>query len=171
MKSKLASVSSELRGDLTGARWVRPDNLHVTLLFLGRVEDSRLKDVCSHLKEVGQSVEPWRARVKAIGVFPTPERPRVLWAGVEGGRERFDELYGLLCGVLGPFCEKAAMRTFTPHITLARFKGRPGGRVSEVIEQYSNKDWGALAVAELTLFESQLSPKGAKYIPLYRVRF
>ena len=168
--NKLARLTSELRATLGTARWVRPENLHVTLLFLGSVDPSSVRDISGGMKRLANTMAPWRARVRGVGAFPALRSPRVLWAGLEGEPERFKALYAGLADRLAPFCEKVEKRAYTPHITLARFKGKPEVRLEEVIGRYSEKEWGELTIGELTLFESRLSPKGAEYAPLCRVR-
>jgi len=156
---------------LGGARWVAADKLHVTLLFLGGVEPEAVKDISGEMGRLAAGMARWSSRVRGLGAFPTPRRPRVLWAGVEGRRECFEELYSGLERRLAPFREKKEKRAYTPHITLARFKGRTAGSLEEVVQSFAGTDWGELKVDELTLFESRLSPKGAEYIPLFTADF
>jgi len=168
LRKKLLSVAGALKGTLAGGRWVSEQQLHVTLLFLGAVDVSDLSEVQRRMADVGGELPCWRSSLSGLGAFPTPRKARVLWAGVRGGEELFDSLFKGLRETLAPFCEKVENRRYTPHVTLARFSGRPPPGVLGAVEEAADRGWGEFSVGEVTLFESRLSPRGATYAPLLR---
>ena len=82
----------------TGAevKWVEPESMHVTLLFLGEVDDRELHQVCRAVKDITASEPPFPLRVSGVGAFPTPRRPKILWAGITDGAGELKRLYDKL---------------------------------------------------------------------------
>ena len=172
-------LSPELRSPLvrllrqlpraSGARWVTEDQLHVTLKFLGEVNEAQLPAVCEAIRTASSQVEPFRARLGPLGGFPSPRSPRVLWCGFDdpGGHcARWVELADPLLAELG-FAAEA--RAFTPHITLGRSKSPDGtAALREVLEKTAAPQAGEMLAQQVTLFESRLSPQGAQYTPVCR---
>ncbi len=153
-----------------GARWVTADQLHVTLKFLGEVGEGQVDAVCGAIRTASAQVEPFRARLGALGGFPSPRSPRVLWCGFDdpGGHSvRWVELADPLLADLG---FEAEARAYTPHITLGRSKS-PDGAVAmrQVLESAASPSAGEMTVQQVVLFESRLSPRGAQYTPLFRI--
>ena len=175
VRGNLAALIEELRAiDISSAknkaRWVRAENLHVTLKFIGDVDAGRLDAIRAALVEVsaGGAVE---LRFRGLGFFPNDKRPRVLWAGIaaspnlaplaKGIDERLDKL-----GVA------REMREFAPHLTLARFD--PPG-ISETLrsaaQRNGTREFGDFRTAEFHLFESKTRPAGVEYTRLSSFSF
>lgn len=150
-------------------KWVRPDQIHLTLKFLGEVPDADVPALCDALKAVAADHEPIEFGVKSTGCFPPGGGARVFWVGV-------DEPAGALVG-LQQACETAYEqfgfapegRDFTPHLTLARVKNpKAGGNVRDAAKAEAQFDAGRQTATELILFQSILSPQGPTYIPVAR---
>lgn len=163
-RQTVAVVQSRLRQTGAGAAWVRQENFHVTLRFLGRIEEEQ-QQICSQcLLQRLPHLEPVRICIAGAGAFPNAGRPSVLWAGVR-------ELHGALEDVFVS-CEDAARaaglppeaRAFHPHVTVARVRN-PRGCVSvaEAIQECSTLESDAFTVDGVALFESKLSAGGSVY--------
>lgn len=145
--------------------WVGPDHLHLTMVFLGEVSDVVAADVNARLS-APLGVSPFVIKVGKLGMFPPGGRPQVIWLGVnEGGeplRRLHQEVLTRLEGV--PFDRDG--RTFSPHLTLARF--REPGTVSErqALADVPLPASMPSSVGHVTLYQSRLSPKGSIYVPL-----
>jgi 2'-5' RNA ligase len=164
IRKRLAADIDPVRGSLPGARWIAPENWHLTLKFLGSVYP-RLRDwVGGQVAEASRLGEPFETRLTELGAFPSARRARVLWVGLEdpGGR------LGRLAGDLDRMLEREFQpekRAFTPHLTVARFR-----------EQASlNEDLLSVDVASepfrveaLTLYRSYLQRPAARYEALAR---
>ena len=152
-------------------RWCTEQQLHVTLKFLGDVADGQLPAVCDAVRAAARSVEPFALRLSALGFFPSPRSPRVLWCGVEdpaGGCARWLELADPLFEELG-FSRET--RAFHAHVTLGRSKGPGGGEVMRrVLEQFAVAPTPEMTVEQVVLFESRLTPGGAQYTPQFKAR-
>jgi RNA 2',3'-cyclic 3'-phosphodiesterase len=170
---QLAGWQRELAPEIPGCRWVESQPFHITLAFLGDVPNRDLNDLCL---SVAAAVEPFGRldlRVEALGAFPSPARPRVVWAGITS-----DDLGPL--GELRKAVVRAATQSgyrpddprFHPHVTLGRIRsdrGRPCD-LTEIVRREQARSAGAFPVVEVVTYASALGPKGATYAPLNRAR-
>jgi 2'-5' RNA ligase len=169
MKDGLDRAMAPFRDKIPGARWTQPSGWHVTLKFLGwvwpRLETAVREAVAGVAARAGP---PFDARLMSIGAFPSPNRARVLWAGLnDEPAGRFAEVVKLLDDVLEEHFEPE-QREYTPHLTVARLV--PPRRLSEFAPALVGLDVSSdpFAVEELVLYRSRLSPRGATYVPLVR---
>lgn len=138
--------------------WVAERNLHLTLKFLGDVEDVRVRDVRERLAEASGRVSAFAVEWKGVGVFPPRGSPRVLWVGCQA-EPGLAELKRLLDEHLEPLGFEVEKRPFHPHVTLARIQGRcPPGLLEGTLGE---REFGSQQVASIALMSSQLRPSGA----------
>ena len=143
-------------------KWTRPEGIHLTLKFLGEISPKQVTQVTQALARLG-SFEPFALLVKGFGFFPDPRRPRVLWVGVEAP-PALEQLAHRVDTAMNELGFAAEGRTFTPHLTLARFDvPRPRPELVAVLEPETGLILGRFEVSEFFLFESRLSPRGAQY--------
>jgi RNA 2',3'-cyclic 3'-phosphodiesterase len=160
VKSSLLSLQQPLEG----ARWQQPEQLHLTLMFLGTLQEPLLASVQSAAQAL--PVKPFNLNLLGLGCFGEPESPAILWAGVEPTEPLF-MLQSVLsqrlvrCG----FQEEA--HRFQPHITLAHF-GQSPGSVRRLLTTYSDHGFGTLPVDFFSLFQSKPTPEGSVYTVLDR---
>ena len=146
-------------------RWVRQENLHVTLKFIGEVAPARVASIRGALTVI-HSEEPVDLRFHGLGFFPNANHPRVLWAGLAASTN-LPLLAGEIDGALDSLNIARETRAFTPHITLARFE--PPGlheKLCAVIQKDSEREFGSFQAREFHLIESKLKPTGAEYTSL-----
>ena len=154
-----------MRPQAASVAWVAVDNLHITLKFLGGVEDTRLPDVSAALARA-VSVPAFEVQVLGLGAFPTPNRPRVLWAGVAPA-PAFGELAVAVDQALVALGFPPEERPFTPHVTLGRVRdGRRDPALMQALVGAAARPFGVLPVARLCLMRSDLSSRGARYTEL-----
>jgi RNA 2',3'-cyclic 3'-phosphodiesterase len=158
-------VVAPARRRMVGPRWTTRDQWHLTLQFLGWVEDATA--VAAALEAMGAGIE-FPVRVGGGGAFPRPSRGRVVWLGLLEGES---DVAGLAAGVneaLRPLGFEPEKRPFHSHLTLARL--RQPADVSSVVEAIGDDPVGAeWMVREVVLYQSHLSPKGARYEPVAQV--
>lgn len=159
------SVVEGLRDRVPGARWTRREGRHLTLAFLGNVDDERVEDIASALGSAASMHAPFDAAFEEIGGFPTLRRPRVLWIGIGAGAEPMSALASSVQDALVPLGFEREDRPFTAHLTLARF---PKPRIIESFPEVTVQ-LNRFHVNEIVLFRSQLHPKGARYTALERM--
>jgi 2'-5' RNA ligase len=156
----------------TGAevKWVSDDTLHITLLFLGEVDDRELHSVCRAVKEVAAGEPPFSMRVSGLGAFPTLRHPKIAWAGIEEGSEQLKRLYSKLEEkMLDLGCYRKEERGYTPHLTLGRVKSEADGfKLAPELTKRSSWDGGRTTVQEILVFSSVLEKDGPTYTILGR---
>ncbi len=156
----------------TGAevKWVEPESMHVTLLFLGEVDDRELHSVCRAVKEVAAKEPPFVLRVSGVGAFPTPRRPKVVWAGITDGAEELKRLHERLeAKMLDLGCYRTEDRDYTPHITLGRVKGEADGlTLAPELPKIQAWSGGRTVIDEVLVFSSELERSGPVYTVLGR---
>lgn len=153
-----------LQGGLDGVTWTRPENLHLTLRFIGEVEEPVAADIDAALAGVR---EPgFDLGLCGVGLFGTVERPRVLWAGVEGSAALMHLQAKVERAVMAAGLEPERQR-FTPHVTLGRpatSRGRyPGGRLAQWLEQADGFRVPDIQVGHFSLMLSQRGSSGPDY--------
>jgi 2'-5' RNA ligase len=164
-RQAIASIGSILRDTvargLGRARvtWVHSDRLHLTLEFLGEVDEGADERARQTLEEP-IPVAPFALRFAGLGLFPDAGSPRVLWLGIADGATPLRRIHAELCRRLGDLAKAEA--EFNPHLTLARFRDRvPRRQLEETLSMRVCA--GPCAIDRVTLYESCLSPRGSTY--------
>jgi len=138
-------------------RWVTPDHLHLTLRFLGNVPEESVTSLYQAIAQAAQGQTAFPLRAKALGCFPHPTRPRVLWVGLDDPSQTLGRLNERLIAALTPLGFPSEDRPFHPHLTLARAQNRmSSGRLYPVLQMYQNRDFGEFLVTQVHLIKSQL---------------
>jgi 2'-5' RNA ligase len=160
-------MAEALGGSAGKLRWVGAEHAHLTLVFLGDVEETHVPPV---VEVVGRDIDaaPFDIVLETIGVFPPRGAPRVLWIGVGGGAWRLGELQRELAQRIAALGIAIEDRLFHPHLTLARWRE---SRSSDRERALTAAPRGVIArarVAGATLYQSRLSPSGPSYTALAR---
>ncbi len=166
LKTTLLGLIRTLKATGADIRWTQPGGLHLTLKFLGEVDEGQAAAVKKVLAEVAARHTAFALRLEGTGAFPGDRNPRVLWAGFSEAPELLalqDELDREL--------EKQDFarenRAFHPHLTLGRVKGPDRVRNALIeLDKHQQETFGGMTVRKLTLFESRLHPEGAEYCTL-----
>jgi RNA 2',3'-cyclic 3'-phosphodiesterase len=146
-------------------RWVRPENFHVTLKFIGEVEAAKLEGIRSTLTAIGVDA-PVDLHLRGLGFFPDEKYPRVLWVGLNASGN-----LPVLAGDIDRALEGQGIardeRAFAPHLTLARFASPClHEKLRTAVQKNSEREFGAFQAREFCLIQSKLKPSGAEYTTL-----
>ncbi len=156
----------------TGAevKWATPESMHVTILFLGEVDERDILPVCRAVERVAQREPPFALRVSGVGAFPTPRRPKVVWGGITDGAEPLRRLYTLLeKEMLDLGCYRREERGYTAHLTLGRVKGEEDGlALAAELPKLLAWDGGRTMLNEVAVYSSELRRDGPDYAVLGR---
>jgi 2'-5' RNA ligase len=166
----LAARASEiLPAALPALRRVKPENLHLTLAFLGQTADERLPDVAAAAKEAAGPVARFRLAFDRAGRFPERGRPRVVWLGISDGAPSVLELGAGVYAGLRRRGLRFDDRALAPHLTLARVSDDASGpeakTVAAALRELEIEPLG-FEVSEIAVVQSVLSPKGPRYTAL-----
>lgn len=153
-----------------GARWVRPEGVHVTLKFIGHIHDAKVSEIREALGRVHDE-QPIEVTFREFGFFPNEKHPRVFFVGIHAGPE-LASLARQVENHLVPLGIAKEERAFRPHLTLARFKTTEGlPELRKKIAALSAQDFGSGAATEFHLYQSVLQSGGAVYRKLATFRF
>ena len=151
---------------LVAMRWpvaaVAPENLHVTLKFLGDIPTDQIAAIQQQLLSVVRGQPPFVLAVEQLGAFPSVERPSVVWVGLVDA-EPLVALVNEIESRLEPLGFARESRAFHPHLTVARIKGRPPRELFDIIRRNSDTHFGTAEVRSIDLIRSELCRDGARY--------
>jgi len=165
IREQIRAVSKELKKIIMPVRWVKVENIHLTILFLGSVDEDTIADIEEKVSVVVKGFSAFKTKLNAVGAFPHWRRPRVIWIGLDGDIGRLSDLRDELqeeLKVLGFMPEK---RPFRPHLTLGRFKGPidQNENMKWIIDRYHDINSDLYQLNELILYKSDLKPDGPVY--------
>jgi RNA 2',3'-cyclic 3'-phosphodiesterase len=158
LRSRLCSLCN----GLPGARWVAPENLHLTLRFIGEVEGHNAEDIDAALS--GIRLPRFPLTLSGVGEFADGRRLRSIWVGVEPS-EMLERLQAKVEQAVQRAGQPPEKRKFKPHVTLARFKSHPGAKLQTYFSERSLFRAPPFEVSDFTLYSSYLAHEGAIYSP------
>lgn len=165
VREALAELSARLKKTCSSARWVRLENVHITLKFIGEISLETVEKIREALGSLPEFA-PILLRFAGLGFFPSARRPRVFWAGVEPSPE-LAALAGTIEAKLEPLGIPAEKREFHPHLTLARFEATQGTQaLVAAVEALEAPQFGSETFHEFHLYRSVLKRSGAEYTRL-----
>lgn len=163
VRREVARRTAGLRERLPRARWVDPENIHLTLLFLGQTPDDHVPALSAKLREAFAGHAPMTVRLSGGGTFP-PKRPaRVAWIGMEAPEELMAVQAGAVAAAVDAVGFEPEQRPFRPHVTLARCENWQRDAVDKFIAAFPGEIGPPFTVDRGVLMESRLSPRGARY--------
>ncbi len=169
----LNGVIQQIAPALSDLRWVSPQGIHLTLAFLGEIDQFQLIEAAVAVQVTARQASPFTYRLTRLNIFGTEQQPRVLWMGIEETSGALKRLHSTLLQQLDQHGFAPDRRPFSPHLTLARGKAplQPDGQayIHELLtgkqEQFlSSKEY---PVAHMHIMKSELTPAGAKYTRLH----
>ncbi|HZH84563.1 MAG TPA: RNA 2',3'-cyclic phosphodiesterase [Phototrophicaceae bacterium] len=167
---KVCNVVEILKPRITEIRWLRKENLHLTLKFLSNIAESQVEPITAALRHPLGLFSPCTISAKGLGVFPDFRRPKILWVGLTG--DQLVQLAAEIESALMPIGFTPENRAFTPHLTIGRWRegSRPAKNLRQEIDSLNDFEFGACAVRQIVLFQSVLKPEGASYSELRTIQ-
>ncbi|MBX9677356.1 MAG: RNA 2',3'-cyclic phosphodiesterase [Gemmataceae bacterium] len=169
-RDRLAALQEKLADATAGVQWVETENLHLTLLFLGDVDDRDLMKVCRAADRAAQDHAPFVMSLEGVGCFPNMRRPRTIWAGVGTGAAEVRNLFqDLATSFETQGLYRPEDRPFSPHVTLGRVnKDADAESISRELAKHDKWRGGETTIQEVLVYSSDLTPKGPVYTVLGR---
>jgi 2'-5' RNA ligase len=165
--TRAGDLIDKLRVAAAEINWVRPQQMHLTLKFLGDVPDTETPDICRVVSEVAADFEPFEITFRGAGAFPNAKQPRTLWIGIEDGADELKSLQAALDDALKAklgFAKEP--RGFHPHLTIGRVKRElPGGHgeLTQLLEKHVHFDADLTVIDEVVTFASFLGRQGPRH--------
>jgi 2'-5' RNA ligase len=170
VRAAISAFCEKLRRALPSARWVRPEGIHVTLKFIGEINENRVGSIQSALGKI-HSPAPVEMIFRGTGFFPNERRPRVFWAGI-GASPNLAQIASDVEAQLEPLGIARETREFRPHLTLARFDDLRGiEKLHAALHESAAPEFGAVKTSEMHLYESKLGRGGAQYTRVVTLHF
>jgi 2'-5' RNA ligase len=168
IKAALGKYTQPLKSLRGRVSWVKPENMHLTLKFLGDTPADKIDSIAAALQEIAAAATPFSAEVVDSGVFPNENYPRVLWVGLE---EKTGALLNLVKAIderMHQFGFAKEKRSFTAHLTIGRAKDT---KIPEIVRALREKSFPAMLAQfnEIIFMKSDLQPGGSVYTPLRKL--
>ncbi len=168
IRNALTLLQEQLRKSGSDVKWVNPENIHLTLKFLGERDEKKIKKIIEILDEIVKDKTSFMANISTIGAFPKINFPRVLWAGIDKGDNEIKEIFKELEEKIAKVGIPKENRPFSSHITLGRTRSTLNRQ--ELVRELNNRQENIPSeinlefhVTKITLFKSTLTPKGSIY--------
>jgi RNA 2',3'-cyclic 3'-phosphodiesterase len=166
IKSALTALQTQLRRAGAEVRWEKPENMHMTLNFLGEVDERRIVEVEKACVLSAAEFQPFTLSLNGTGVFPNEGQPRVLWAGLSGDVGNVVEMHRRLDDRLAPIGFKRDEKKFHPHLTIGRLKSNKKTRELLALAYAYQLPTLSFVVTEIVLMKSELHQAGSMYTPM-----
>jgi 2'-5' RNA ligase len=173
IKDALGKLQARLKASGADVKWVKPENIHLTLKFLGETDEEKTAEIKNILADTAQNFKTFLIRPYSLGAFPKIQSPRVIWIGIDKGDSETKSIAGRLEERLAAIGIPKEERPFSSHITIGRVRSflnrdklirelkNLGGKIEANPQEFP--------VTRLALFESTLTPQGPIYKPLQEV--
>jgi len=176
IRAAIAEAQARLKRAHVGVKisWTKIDNVHLTLQFLGYVEEEVVARIGAALDQVAAAHQAFGLEVGGAGAFPDERRPRVLWVGCEDAGGKLKVLAKSVQAAMQPLGFEPEHREFSAHLTLGRIKPapmksgipKPDAALTKALDSIKNLAFGTMRVDAVHLFQSQLHPEGSIYSKL-----
>ena len=169
VREQLGQLQKRLRALDRAVRWTRPDQIHLTLKFLGDVPDADVSSMCDAAAEVARRFPPFELRISGTGCFPPGGPARIVWVGIDGPPQPLVECHRACEETYARLGFEPEGRAYTPHLTVGRVRdGHAPGEIRAAVQAEAQFSLGSVAVAELVMFQSVLGPTGPTHTAIRR---
>ncbi len=165
VRKRLAAVQNLLAQTGADLKLVEPQNIHITVRFLGDITPATAEKIFEAMQQV--QFTPFNVQIKSLGAFPDLRYPRVVWAGITEGVDQLKTVFSQLEPRLRSLGFTPDPKGFSPHLTIARVKtGRNKAQLADFVAKNANYDFGTIKAECLRLKKSDLTPRGPIYSTL-----
>ncbi len=161
IKFQITQVVSQLRAARPDVKWELPEKLHVTLTFLGEVDEEMLPQIVLLLEGVAERTFPFSIRIAGSGFFPDKHDPRIIWVGIEDVEHKLEPLVESLETELASIGFEREEKEFHPHVTIGRIKTRKNLESLHRTIQSVTFESQPTRITEIVLIKSELRPEGS----------
>ena len=167
VRDELSRIESMLKKVDANVKWVKPDSVHLTLKFLGYIDEEKVQVISKHLENIASGSHPFKMVLEKIGVFPHWNYPKVVWVGISEVAGEAKEIAAMVDEAMAGEGFEKEKRPFSPHLTIGRVRGPQNKlelqKAADSVEvQPTSSD-----ITKIVLFKSDLTREGAVYTPLY----
>ena len=169
-RARLEDIQTVLKEANAHVSWIKPQNIHCTLIFLGDIFQSGVDSLADVLSRMAMNIKPFEIEIQGLGFFGSTRSPRIVWAGIGGAVTPLVKLQNDLITVVLAAGLKPDEKPFKPHLTIGRVRSnRNASGLVSAISQNKDKNFGALSVKRIVLMQSSLTAAGPVYTLLQSV--
>ena len=167
---KLIQFENEIKNSGSILKLVEPENIHITLKFLGDTDKENIEKIEEIIKDAVKLTDPFEIKLNGCGVFPNQNYIKVMWIGIKNG-DPIGKIADIIDEKLSGLGFEREKRKFSAHLTVARVKSAKNkDKLLQIIEKYRDTEFGSFKVDSIKLKESELTPKGPIYTTLIEVK-
>lgn len=168
-KEEIALLQEKTKCYLTGVRWVRPEQMHLTLKFLGDTRSEQVTAIKTAMDESTACFKSFQVKYGSCGVFPSPHKARVIWLDLKEGKAEVTDMAKKIEQALSIKGFKPEKRFFKPHLTIGRIR-RPVSidNINQFLKREEYFESTSFNIDSIILFKSRLTGSGAIHISIYR---
>lgn len=164
IRKGLSDLITRLKTTGADVKWVAPENIHITLKFLGYIEDTQVAAVSELIRKAAASINSFTVAIKHLGVFPNTKKPRVIFVVAHEKGNNLATIYSRLDESLTELGIEREGREFTPHLTVGRVKSSKNLKaLAEAMDSLKESSFGQQTVEDVVLMQSDLKPTGPIY--------
>ncbi|MDP8254025.1 MAG: RNA 2',3'-cyclic phosphodiesterase [Candidatus Kaelpia aquatica] len=165
----ISNIQNSFKKSKADIRLIAPDNIHITLIFIGNIEATKVDEIRKELQNLISSTKVFKILPKDIGCFPNTKNPKILWIGIKDGAEKLIELNKKIKLLLDGCKITTDDRDFHPHITIGRVKSSNNiDALKATLLNFSEQSFQQIAVERISLIKSNLTPAGPQYKTITR---
>jgi 2'-5' RNA ligase len=169
VRCELTGIQDILREANADVKWTAPENIHITIKFLGDTPADKLPEINAVLDQTARAFHSFDIDISELGAFPNSHAPHIIWAGVTRQADQVIAIAAMIEAGLGPLGFKKEERAFTAHITLGRARSPHGKvRLCRALQETKLPSDLSLNINRLTLIQSQLTPSGPIYQAIHQ---
>lgn len=168
-KTAMGSFITELKKTGADVKWVVAENIHLTLKFLGNIDESLIPGIAEALSKKLSLYDAFYITIADVGCFPSEKRPRVIWVGIKDS-DVLTNMQKDVDAVMTGFGFAPEVRPFSPHLTVGRVRSLK--KVAELTKRFADfrrSDFGRVGISAIHIMKSELKPAGAEYSSLCRI--
>lgn len=171
VQQRLVELQAKLKAHGGRVRWPRPENIHLTLKFLGDTDEHLVDEIAGRLRQATASLSPFRLQIGGVGTFPNLKAPRVIWVGATSESDHLALLVRHIEEQMSALGFSKERRPFSAHLTLGRVKDLHGIQpIIAGLREFERFEGGAFLVDTIFLIKSELHPSGSIYTPLKKIK-
>jgi len=171
-RQKISELIYLLKESNADVKWITENQMHLTLKFLGNIDKARVPEISNALRSISHNFKSFIISLSNIGAFPSVNHPRVIWLGIDKGADLLKTLAEKIDSELEKLGFQKETREFKAHLTLGRVKtSKNMPNLTKLLKETAFSSESDIAITELILFQSTLTPKGAVYTRLSTIEF
>ncbi|MBU4305809.1 MAG: RNA 2',3'-cyclic phosphodiesterase [Candidatus Omnitrophica bacterium] len=168
MRQELCNIQTLFKKQFSGnISWVKPENIHLTLRFLGHIQETQLEQIKKVITAIAKDTKKFTMDLGVFGVFPDTLNPHVLWVGINFGFDQLNSINAQIEEKLETINFGVGEKFFHPHFTLARIKKVDNKKTLEILLKTSRPKESFSNVDKISMFKSEITPQGAVYTKIF----